>query len=87
MDFARRLGFQLQRYPLPSFQGGPRPTILLSSTVSGGSFVPRNWRVTPYFDMRGGIGDINAKEPLGVLFAQGQDLTFTYNMGAGCDIT
>lgn len=47
------------------------------------NFVPRNWRITPYFDMRGGIGNINAKEPLGVLFAQGQDLTFTYNMGAG----
>ena len=26
---------------------------------------------------------INAKEPLGVLFAQGQNLTFTYSMGAG----
>ncbi len=47
------------------------------------NFVPRNWRIAPYFDMRGGIGDINAKEPLGVLYAQGQDLTFTYNMGAG----
>ena len=47
------------------------------------NFVHPNWRVAPYFDMRGGIGDINAKEPLGVVFAQGQDLTFTYNMGAG----
>ena len=26
---------------------------------------------------------IDAKEPLGVLWAQGQNLTFTYNMGAG----
>jgi hypothetical protein len=47
------------------------------------NFVPRNWRIAPYFDMRGGIGDIDAKEPLGVLFSQGQDLTFTYNMGSG----
>lgn len=47
------------------------------------NFVPRNWRVTPYYEMRGGIGDINAQGPHGVLYAQGQDLTFTYMMGAG----
>lgn len=47
------------------------------------NFVHPHWKVAPYFDMRGGIGEINAKEPLGVAFAQGQDLTFTYNMGAG----
>lgn len=47
------------------------------------NFVYRNWKVVPYWDQRGGAGIINAKEPLGVLFAQGQNLTFTYNMGAG----
>ncbi len=47
------------------------------------NFVYRNWRIVPYFDERGGIGNIDAKEPLGVQFAQGQNLTFTYNMGAG----
>lgn len=47
------------------------------------NFVPRRWRVAPYFDMRGGVGDINAKGPDGILYAQGQDLTFTYMMGAG----
>jgi hypothetical protein len=47
------------------------------------NFVPHRWRVTPYFDMRGGVGNINAKGPEGVLYAQGQDLTFTYMMGAG----
>lgn len=47
------------------------------------NFVHRNWKIVPYYDMRGGAGIINAKEPLGVLFAQGQDLTFTYMMGAG----
>ncbi|WP_348264771.1 acyloxyacyl hydrolase [Telmatobacter sp. DSM 110680] len=47
------------------------------------NFVPRRWRVAPYFDMRGGVGDINAKGPDGVLYAQGEDLTFTYMMGAG----
>lgn len=47
------------------------------------NFVYRNWRVVPYFEQRGGAGIINAKEPLGIQFAQGQNLTFTYNMGAG----
>jgi hypothetical protein len=47
------------------------------------NFVPRNWRVTPYFDWRIGLGDINAKGPLGVQYAQGQDFTFTLNMGSG----
>jgi hypothetical protein len=47
------------------------------------NFVYRNWRVVPFFEERGGAGMIDAKEPLGVLWAQGQNLTFTYNMGAG----
>lgn len=47
------------------------------------NFVYRNWRAVPFFEQRGGAGIIDAKEPLGVLWAQGQNLTFTYNMGAG----
>lgn len=47
------------------------------------NFVPRRGRVAPYFDGRLGMGDINAKEPSGVLYAQGQDFTFTVNMGSG----
>ncbi|MGC2614711.1 MAG: acyloxyacyl hydrolase [Terracidiphilus sp.] len=47
------------------------------------NFVPRRWRVAPYFEMRGGVGNIDAKGPDGVEYAQGQDLTFTYMMGAG----
>ena len=47
------------------------------------NFVYRNWKVVPFFEQRGGAGIINAKEPMGVLFAQGQNLTFTYNMGVG----
>jgi hypothetical protein len=47
------------------------------------NFVYRNWKVVPFFEQRGGIGIINAKEPLGVLFAQGQNLTFTYDLGVG----
>jgi hypothetical protein len=49
------------------------------------NFVPRNRRVAPYFDLRLGLGDINAKAPAPyhVLWAQGQDFTFTANMGSG----
>ena len=47
------------------------------------NFVPRNSRVAPYFDIRLGLGIINAKGPLGVYYAQGQNFTFTCNMGSG----
>jgi len=46
-------------------------------------FVPRRGKIAPYFDGRLGLGRIDAKEPLGVQFAQGQNFTFTVNMGAG----
>ncbi len=47
------------------------------------NFVPRRWHVTPYYEMRGGIGNIDAQGPHGVLYAQGQDLTVTLMMGSG----
>jgi hypothetical protein len=47
------------------------------------NFVQRNWRVAPYFDWRAGLGNIDAKGPLGVPYAQGQDFTFTLNLGSG----
>jgi hypothetical protein len=48
------------------------------------NFVPRKWRrIAPYFDFRAGLGDIDAKGPEGVQYAQGQDFTFTLNMGSG----
>jgi hypothetical protein len=47
------------------------------------NFVPRRGKIAPYFDGRLGLGDINAKEPAGVLYAQGQDFTFTVHMGSG----
>lgn len=47
------------------------------------NFVPRRGRIAPYFDGRVGLGNIDAKGPLGVLYAQGQDFTFTLNMGSG----
>ncbi len=49
------------------------------------NFVPRNWRIAPYFDIRLGLGDINARAeaPYFVQWAQGQDFTFTINSGSG----
>ena len=47
------------------------------------NFVQPRWRVAPYVDGRLGLGGIDAKEPLGVYFAQGQDFTFTLNIGSG----
>ena len=47
------------------------------------NFVQPRWRISPYVDGRLGLGLINAKEPLGVLFAQGEDFTFTLNVGSG----
>jgi hypothetical protein len=47
------------------------------------NFVPRNWRAAPYFDVRVGMGHIDAQGPVGVYYAQGQDLTFNFNFGSG----
>lgn len=47
------------------------------------NFVPRRGKIAPYFDVRLGVGNIDAKGPSGVLYAQGQDVTFTVNMGSG----
>ena len=47
------------------------------------NFVPQRGKIAPYFDGRVGLGGIDAKGPSGVLYAQGQDFTFTMNMGSG----
>ncbi len=47
------------------------------------NFVPHGSRVAPYFEMRGGVGNIDARGPDGVKYAQGNDVTFTYMMGSG----
>lgn len=47
------------------------------------NFVPHRGKIAPYFDGRLGLGKVDAKEPLGVQFAQGQNFTFTVNIGAG----
>jgi hypothetical protein len=47
------------------------------------NFVPRRGKIAPYFDGRLGLGNIDAKGPKGAQYAQGQDFTFTVNMGSG----
>jgi len=47
------------------------------------NFVPRRGKVAPYLDGAVGLGDIDAKGPLGVAYAQGQNFTFTMNLGSG----
>jgi hypothetical protein len=47
------------------------------------NFVPRRWKVAPYLDGQLGLGEIDAKGPLGVEYAQGQNFTFTLNLGSG----
>jgi hypothetical protein len=47
------------------------------------NFVHRNWRVTPYVELRLGAGLIDAQEPFGNTYAQGQDFTFTLFNGFG----
>jgi len=47
------------------------------------NFVRRTGDLRPDFDFRLRLGDINAKEPKGMEWAQGQDFTFTLNLGSG----
>ena len=47
------------------------------------NFVHRNWRTSPYFEVRGGAGFIDAKGPSGERYGQGQDFTFTLMLGSG----
>lgn len=47
------------------------------------NFVYRNWRMAPYFEFRTGAGFIDAQQPHGVRYAQGEDYTFTLFLGTG----
>jgi len=47
------------------------------------NFVPRRGKIAPYFDYRLGMGNIDAAGPKGVPWSQGQNFTFTMNMGSG----
>lgn len=47
------------------------------------NFVPHRWKAVPYLDGQIGLGNIDAKGPYGVKYAQGQNFTFTLNLGSG----
>lgn len=47
------------------------------------NFVRPNWRAVPYLEGRVGCGFTDAKGPLGVHYAQGQDFTFNLIIGSG----
>jgi opacity protein-like surface antigen len=62
---------------------GPESYYASFMTGARYNFVQPNWRVAPYVEGRVGAGFTDAKGPDGVLYAQGQDFTFTFSMGAG----
>jgi hypothetical protein len=47
------------------------------------NFIPPRSRIVPYIEGRGGIGNIDARGPYGVEYAQGQNTTFTLMIGSG----
>lgn len=47
------------------------------------NLVQPNWRVTPFVEFRAGMGGEDAKQPKGVVWAQGQDFAFTLMMDSG----
>lgn len=47
------------------------------------NLVRPNWRATPFAEFRAGLGNEDAKEPKGVVWAQGQDFAFTLMIDSG----
>ncbi|HXS75600.1 MAG TPA: acyloxyacyl hydrolase, partial [Terracidiphilus sp.] len=47
------------------------------------NFIPPRSRIVPYVEGRGGIGNIDARGPYAVEYAQGQNMTFTLMVGSG----
>ncbi len=62
---------------------GPETRYFAYITGIRRNFVRHNWKIAPYLEGRVGLGDIDAKEPKGVLYAQGQNFTFTVMLGSG----
>jgi hypothetical protein len=68
---------------ITAFPRGPESHFISYDMGIRRNFVPRNSHIAPYFDIRLGMGYVDAKGPQGVLYAQGDDTTFTVNMGSG----
>jgi Lipid A 3-O-deacylase (PagL) len=47
------------------------------------NFVQPNWKVAPYLEGRAGLGLTDAQGPKGVMYAQGQNFTFTIMLASG----
>jgi hypothetical protein len=62
---------------------GPETRYFAFITGIRRNFVRHNWKIAPYLEGRVGLGNIDAKEPKGVLYAQGQNFTFTVMLGSG----
>ncbi len=67
-----------------------RPESYYTAVVAGFryNFIQPNWRLVPFFELRGGMGFTDAQQPYEVAHhqpavGQGQDFTFTFSMGAG----
>jgi hypothetical protein len=61
------------------------PESLYAAFISGVryNFVQSNCRIAPYIEGRAGLGYTDSKSRDGVLYAQGQDFTFTIILGGG----
>ena len=61
------------------------PESLFAGFITGVryNFVQPNWRVAPYLEGRCGLGYTDSKGRDGVLYAQGQDFTYTFMLGTG----
>ncbi len=67
---------------------GPESRYIAVITGVRYNFVQPNWRLAPYFEIKGGMGFTDAEGPEEVAshqpqIGQGQDFTFTFLMGAG----
>jgi len=62
---------------------GPESYYASFMTGARYNFVQPNWRVAPYLEENVGLGFTDAKGPKGVMYAQGQDFTFTFSIGSG----
>ena len=83
MDSARQLGLYVHRSLHLDSARAPETHYLAYDMGIRRNFVRPNRRVAPFFDLRLGVGRIDARGPLGVSYAQGQDLTFTFMLGSG----
>jgi len=62
---------------------GPESHYIAFITGLRRNFVQPNRKTVPYLELRGGVGDVDAKGRLGIKYAQGENLTFTFISSGG----